>query len=183
MKRAILALLCALAATPVLAQTKEKIVPAPKPSAVALPCDPLNLLPGCVSAAGVTNNAGNSGDLWAKIVAASIPDLTYAQALANAAATPGSKLRAACYSALLIANQQASGANLVGPDGKPLTKPSPAVVTMLEQGAEVLDDLQATAPVMAACAPAANAAAQSVTQLLNTLLAGIAVKAAIPALP
>jgi len=177
MIRAILIALCVIAASPALAQNKSQAQP--KPSALALPCDPLNLLPGCVSAAGVTADTSNSGELWAKIVAASVADLTYAQALASAAATPGSKLRAACYGALLTANQQASGALLVGPDGKtPLMVPNPHVITMLEQGAEVLDDLQPTAPVMAACAPAANAAAQSVTQLLNTLLAGVAVKAA-----
>src|SRR6202034_405808 len=70
-KRAAVVLLCVLASTAALAQSKtpeRQTAPAPKASAVTLPCDPLNLLPGCVSAAGVTSDGSNSGDLWAKIV-------------------------------------------------------------------------------------------------------------------
>jgi hypothetical protein len=181
-KRPTVLLLCALVSTPALAQSKtpeRQTAPAPKASAITLPCDPLNLLPGCVSAAGVTSDVSNSGDLWAKIVNASIADLTYAQALAKAANTVGSSLRAVCYGAILTANQQANGSNVLAADGKtPLTKPNPAVITTLEQGAEVLDELQSTAPVMVACAPAANAAKQDVLTFVSTVLAGVAVKAA-----
>ena len=182
MRRAAVVLLCALATTPALAQSKtpeRQTVPAAKASGITLPCDPLNLLPGCVSAAGVTSDVSNSGDLWAKIVNSSIADLTYAQALAKAANTVGSSLRAACYGAILTANQQANGNNVLAADGKtPLAKPNPAVITTLEQGAEVLDELQPTAPVMVACAPAANAAKQDVLTFVSTVLAGVAVKAA-----
>ncbi len=182
MRRAAAVLLCALASTAALAQSKtpeRQAAPAAKASSITLPCDPLNLLPGCVSAAGVTSDVSNSGDLWAKIVNASIADLTYAQALAKAANTVGSGLRAGCYGAILTANQQANGGNVLAADGKtPLAKPNPAVITTLEQGAEVLDELQPTAPVMVACAPAANAAKQDVLTFVSTVLAGVAVKAA-----
>ena len=80
MRRAAAVLLCALASTAALAQSKtpeRQAAPAAKASSITLPCDPLNLLPGCVSAAGVTSDVSNSGDLWAKIVNASIADLTY----------------------------------------------------------------------------------------------------------
>jgi hypothetical protein len=180
-KRTAAVLLCALASTPALAQSKtpeRQTAPAAKASVVTLPCDPLNLPPGCVSAAGVTSDASNSGDLWAKIVNASIADLTYAQALAKAANTVGSNLRAVCYGAILTANQQANGNNVLAADKTPLAKPNPAVITTLEQGAEVLDELQPTAPVMVACAPAANAAKQDVLTFVSTVLAGVAVKAA-----
>ena len=181
MRRAAIVLLGVLAASPALAQSKtpeRQAATAPKASSLSLPCDPLNLLPGCVSAAGVTSDVSNSGDLWAKIVNASIADLTYALALAKAANTVGSNLRAACYSAVLTANQQANGNNVLGADKTPLAKPNPAVITTLEQGAEVLDELQPTAPVMVACAPAANAAKQDVLTFVGTVLAGVTVKAA-----
>ena len=42
----------------------------------------------------------------------------------------------------------------------------------------MLDELQPTAPVMVACAPAANAAKQDVLAFVSTVLAGVAVKAA-----
>jgi hypothetical protein len=180
-RRAAIVLLCVLAASPALAQSKtpeRQAATAPKASSLTLPCDPLNLLPGCVSAAGVTSDVSNSGDLWAKIVNASIADLTYALALAKAANTVGSNLRAVCYSAVLTANQQANGNNVLGADKTPLAKPNPAVITTLEQGAEVLDELQPTAPVMVACAPAANAAKQDVLTFVGTVLAGVTVKAA-----
>ncbi len=143
-------------------------------------CDPLKLLPGCanLSSGSASSTEGTLGDLWQRLLAASAADLKYAKALADAAATPGSKLRSTCYGALITANEQASGINLKNADGTAMTMPDPHVISTAEQVAEVIDDLQPTAPVMSDCAAAAEAAKQDVTQFLTTLLAAVAVKTA-----
>lgn len=149
----------------------QKAAPAPAKPPI---CDPLNLLPGCQ---GIVANATATGDLWQRIISAAGPDLAYAKALADAAGTPGSKLRSTCLAAIIAANEQASGANLKNSDGSLMVMPNPNVITKLEQAAELIDNLQPTAPVISSCAPAANAAAVTVNQFLSTLLSGVALKA------
>ncbi len=163
----IFACLAVLISTSAYAQTK-------KPQ---LPFDPLHLNQVAASDAQVD---ANLDQLWQKIVSATQADLTYAKALADNVASPGSKLRSACYGALLLANQQANGTTLVDATGKPLVAPNPDAISKFEQAAELVDNLQPTAPVMAACAPAANAVKQSVAQLLTGMLAVVAVKAVVP---
>jgi hypothetical protein len=164
--RAFLIAVAAIAALAAPAAAQPKKPAAPVPATNLLVCDPLKLLPGCASIAGSVTS--NLGDLWQKIIAASGPDLAYAKAMADAAATPGSKLRSACYAAIILVNSQTSGANLGA-------MPNPNVITQAEQAAELIDSLQPTSAVIAGCAPAANAVALSVTQLLNILLAAVAV--------
>ena len=41
-------------------------------------------------------------ELWRKIQAADVADLTYAKALADAVGAPGAKLRSACYGAWIV---------------------------------------------------------------------------------
>ena len=149
---------------PAMAQPKKPAAPAPVTN--LLVCDPLRLLPGCASIAGSVTS--NIGDLWQRIIAVTGPDLAYAKAMADAAATPGSKLRSACLGAIILVNAQTSGANL-GP------MPNPNVITQAEQAAELIDSLQPTSTVIAACAPAANAVGMNVVQFLNILLAAVAV--------
>ena len=158
----IFAALAALA-SPAAAQPKK---PAAAPVTNLLVCDPLKLLPGCSSIAGSVTS--NLGDLWQKIIAASGPDLAYAKAMADAAGTPGSKLRSACYGAIILVNSQTSGANLGA-------MPNPNAITQAEQAAELIDSLQPTSAVIAGCAPAANAVGMNVVQLLNILLAAVAI--------
>lgn len=164
------------------AQGSKTAVPLPTP-APGIPCDPLHLIPGCVggSSTPVTQQVNtNLSALWTKIVSAKQADLQYALALAQNVNSPGSNLRATCYQALIKANQQANGTTLKNPDGTPMTAPSPDVISQFEQAAELVDNLQATAPVMSACAAAANAIGQSTTQFLTTALAAVAVKVAAP---
>ena len=175
----------ALHAAPAMAQTK-KLVLAPATSSSGVPCDPLSLIPGCtptaVSQSLVTNSA-NLQTIWNEIVSATQADLTYAKAMADNVASPGSKLRSTCYAALITANAQANGMTLKNADGTPMVAPTPAAISKFEQAAELIDNLQATAPVMSACAAAANAVAQSTTQFLTTILSTVAVKAAVPVIP
>lgn len=138
----------------------------------AVPCDPLHLIPNCVSVSGPITPDLN--DLWQKIIAAAQPDLIYAKALADSANTPGSKLRSRCLAAIIAANTQASGVNLKNPDGSPMVKPSPAIITAVEELAELIDQLQPTAPVISECAAAANAVKMGTVQFISTFLVGVA---------
>lgn len=117
------------------------------------------------------------GALWARIVDKDLPaDLTYAKALADAAATPGSKLRSQCYAALLTANQQANGSNLKDGNGNPLAEPNPNLFSELEKASQVIDNLQPTSPVVSGCAPAAQALKMDVLNFINTIVTGAAIK-------
>lgn len=173
----------ALHAAPAMAQTKK--LPAVSNSA-GLPCDPLSLIPGCtptVASQSLATSSANLQTIWNEIVSATQADLTYAKAMADNVASPGSKLRSTCYAALITANAQANGMTLKNADGTPMIAPTPAAISKFEQAAELIDNLQATAPVMSACAAAANAVAQSTTQFLTTILSTVAVKAVVPVIP
>ncbi len=177
--------LLVLHGAPAMAQTR-KAVAAPATSAAGVPCDPLSLIPGCTPSAASTalsTGSANLQTIWSEIVSATQADLTYAEALATNVNSPGGKLRATCYAAIITANSQANGMTLKNADGSPMVAPSPDVISKFEQGAELVDNLQATAPVMSACAAAANAIGQSTTQFLATLLSAVAIKAAVPAIP
>ena len=146
--------------------------------------------PGCSGIGGVGSLGGGGSStalapadlqtLWGKIVGAAQADLVYAKALADNVGSPGSKLRSACYAALILANKQANGLDLVDASGTPMTIPEPHVITSVEQAAELVDNLSATAPLSATCAPAANALSQNVTQFIGAILSGVAVKTIIP---
>lgn len=178
--RIVAVLILVVIAIPAMAQTREARVtlPAPQqPFSKPLICDPLKLLPGCaVSTPG--GGSLNIDDIVKNIQAAIAPDLAYAKALADAAATPGSKLRSQCLNAIITTQQQLSGSTLKNPDGTPMTPPEPDVITKLEQGAEIIDALQPTGPLISGCAAAANAAGQNVLAIVNSFVTGVAIKAA-----
>jgi hypothetical protein len=170
----------ALAVWPAHAQTKPAA--APKAPLIELngPCNPLgDTRPQC-QAQGSPAPLGSETpqQVWQNIIKTATADLTYAKALADNAATPNSKLRSACYAALITANQQANGVNLKNADGSPMTMPDPAVITHAEQALELIDNLQASSPLIVACAPAANAVGQGVLSFVNTVVTGAALKAA-----
>jgi hypothetical protein len=180
---ALLLAVLVLHTAPAMAQTKKTAARAVETSTSGVPCDPLSLIPGCTPttvSTALTTNSANLQMIWNEIVSATQADLNYAEALAVNVNSPGSKLRATCYAALITANQQANGMTLKNADGTPMVAPNPAVISKFEQAAELVDNLQATAPVMSACAAAANAVAQSTTQFLTTILSAVAVKAAVP---
>jgi hypothetical protein len=174
----------ALHAGPAFAQGKKLAAVTTTSAPSGVPCDPLHLIPGCVG--GAPNVLSpvpidtNLAALWGKIVAATQADLTYAKALADNVNSPGSKLRSQCYAALITANQQANGSTLKNPDGTPMIAPTPAVISQFEQAAELVDNLSATAPVMSACAAAANAVGQSTIQFITGVLASVTAKAIVP---
>jgi hypothetical protein len=183
MRKLTLAILClALASWPAHAQTKKSVA-APTASTPDN-CLPLDPRPECKNgifapgAPAASLGAETPQQVWQNIIKTASADLTYAKALADNAATPNSKLRSACYAALITANAQANGVNLKNADGSPMTMPDPAVITHAEQALELIDNLQAASPLIVACAPAANAVGQGVLSFVNTVVTGAALKAA-----
>ena len=150
--------------------------PARAEAAAAPACalDILQLVPGCKQKNGTIFSVDA---VWQNIQKAAIADLTYAKALADAANTPGSKLRSQCYAAILAA--QASAAALKDAQGNALTEPdAPAnLISEAEKGAEIIDALQPTSSVSAGCAPAAQALKMNTLTLVNALVTGAATQA------
>jgi len=153
---------------------------------VQLPCDPLHLVPNCKPVAGPAGSAGelSPDELWKKIQSATATDLKYAKALADNIASPGAKLRSACYAAWITTIEQSQGVGLKDASGNPLTQPDPHVFAAFEQLAEVAETLQPTGPLMSACAPAWTAlkltAAQFFTMAVNGAVGLSALGIAIP---
>lgn len=148
-----------------------------------LPCDLLNLLPGCQiqsqDATGKTTTKAVELDLWKKITDAALPDLDYASQLAAAAGTGASGVRKQCWDAIITANKQASGLGVKNADGTARAKPDPSLFTDVESLAEVLDNLAPGGPLWTACAGAAQLAKTNVLTLLNAMVTGAAGMAAL----
>lgn len=135
-----------------------------------LPIDPLHL-----------NGTAITGDpsvdlkaLWAKIVSASATDLSYASAMAAAAATPAAKQRKQCWDAIAAINAEVNGAGLKDATGAPLTKPSPSLFADIESQAEILDNLSPQGALFTSCAAAAEMAKADVLQFVNAIVTGAA---------
>lgn len=148
----------------------------------------IDLRPACNGGNSVSTSSTQktSIDLWNKIVGAATPDLTYAVAMASAAAksapsgiTSAAGMRLACLQSIQALNTQSTGATLVGADGKPLTRPSPSLFTDAETMMEILDAVQPGGPLWTSCAGAAQLAGTSVVAFINALLAGAAGVAAL----
>jgi hypothetical protein len=171
MRRIATAILClALAGMPAHAQQLRKPV---------VTGNPIEDLKADFAQTPGASSAPSPAALWQQIVNKDLPaDLTYAKALADNAATPNSKLRSACYAALITANQQANGLNLKNADGSPMTMPDPALISKAEQAMELIDNLQPTSPVVSSCAPAANALKIGVLQFISAVTTGAVLKAA-----
>lgn len=156
-------------------------------------CDLLNLIPGCTQPPGATGGV-DLQKLWQQIVAAAIPDLEYANALALTPSapcapavppatapscpgpTPGGLIRSQCWTAIINANKQAAGVGLKNPDGTLMTAPVPPAnaFTSVEQLAEVMDNLSPTGPLFSGCAAAAQAAKMNVLNFIGLAVGGAA---------
>ena len=118
--------------------------------------------------------------IWAKLVAASITDLTYASAMAESVKTPASGVRKQCWDAIIVLNKQANGLDLKNADGTPMVKPDPAFFTNLESLAEVIDNLSPQGALYTSCAGAARLASKNVLQFVSEAVSGIATFAVVP---
>jgi hypothetical protein len=155
-------------------------LPEPKitlPSPPALTGDPIKDIGNAIAGANASGGLENPGtltpdQLWAKIQSANVNDLKYAKALADNAASSGSKLRSACYGAWITAIEQQQGVGLKDASGNPLTMPDPHLFSTFEQLAEIADGLAPTGPLMSACAPAWTALKLTATQFFTTAVTG-----------
>jgi len=111
-------------------------------------------------------------ELWKKIQAANAADLRYAKALADSVGWPGAKLRSACYGAWIVTIEQTQGVGLKDTGGNALTPPEPHAFSSFEQLSEVVDALQPTGPLMAACAPAWTALRLTAVQFFTLAVSG-----------
>lgn len=121
--------------------------------------------------------------VWDKIVKASNADLEYASKMAESAGTNGSKVRKQCWDAIIAANKQANGMNVLDASGNPLPKPDPQFFTSVESLAETIDNLSPQGPLFTSCAGAAQLAKTNVLTLINAVVTGAAGFAAMPIIP
>jgi hypothetical protein len=165
------------------AQQRQPVRQAVEPIARSLICDPLNLLPGCHIETKGPNGAATTKpvelDVWQKLVNSALPDLEYASAQAAAAGTPAAAVRKQCWDAIILANRQASGANVKDASGNALTKPDPHVFVDVEGLAELLDNLAPNGPLWTACSGAAGLAKTNALTFINSVVAGAAGLAAL----
>jgi hypothetical protein len=145
------------------------------PSKCALVIDPLNLC-------GVlTGNIQTDVQRVAKRLAAvSKADLNYAMAKAKAAGSPASKIRLQCVQAISDAVDQVNGVGLKNQDGTDMARPDPALVTMIEDVAELVDNLSPQGTLLTSCAGAAQMLGMNGLQAVNAIITGTATFAALP---
>jgi hypothetical protein len=149
--------LCAIMLSAMLTQTASAAAKPAAPAAVATPSkcalifDPLKL---CGVLTG--NIQTDVPRVVKRIAAINKADLNYAMAKARAAGTPAGKTRLQCIQAISDANDQLNGVNLKNPDGTDMVRPDPALVTGIEDVAELVDNLSPQGVLLTSCAGAAN---------------------------
>lgn len=123
----------------------------------------------------LTGNAGaDLQRLYDRIKASTEADLTYAIARATAANTTGSKVRLMCLLALKDFKDQIDGVGLKNPDGTPMVKPDPAMISTVEGVAELIDGLSPQGTLFTSCAGAAQMAKTNALQVVNAIVTGAA---------
>ena len=185
-----------VATTPVFAQHRAAQPAAPH----LLPCDPLNLIPGCKQDNGSIFQPGalTPQAVWANIKKAGRDDLTYAVAVAAQAGTDTAVARSKCYQSILDTAASietataAPSTTIKDAKGTELAKPTPSAVSDFEVGLETLERgeqevtlalqaLQPNSPMMVKCAEGAAATGQNALSFINNLALGAAGLAAIAA--
>ena len=108
-------------------------------------------------------------------------DMNYAILKATAANTNGSKVRLQCLNAIMDAKNAAEGVGIKDKDGNVVPRPDPAVVTTIEDIAELVDALSPQGPLMTGCAGAAQLFKTNTLMAVNAIVTGVAGIAALPA--
>lgn len=109
-----------------------------------------------------------------RIRLAATADIDYAIAKATAANTPASGVRLMCLNAIKATHDQAAGAGLKKPDGTDWTRPDPAALTVLEDVAELVDNLSPQGKLFTSCAGAAQMFKATTMQVINAFVTGSA---------
>lgn len=108
-------------------------------------------------------------------------DMNYAILKATAANTNGSKVRLQCLNSIMDAKNAAEGTTIKDASGAVIPRPDPAVVTTLEDVAELVDALSPQGPLMTGCAGAAQLLKTNTLAVVNAFVTGAAGIAALPA--
>lgn len=146
------------------------------PSKCALIFDPLKL---CGVLTG--NVQTDVQRVVTRIAAVNKADLNYAMAKAKAAGSPASKIRLQCVQAISDANDQLNGVSLKNPDGTAMVRPDPALVTGIEDVAELIDNLSPQGVLLTSCAGAAKMLGMNALAAVNAIVTGTASFALLPA--
>ncbi len=138
--------------------------------------------PSAPGALQLTGNAEkDSQAIVKKIQDLGRADLNYAILKATAANTNGSKVRLQCLQAILAAKDAAEGVGIKDSQGNVVPRPDPAIVTSMEDIAELVDALSPQGPLMTGCAGAAQLLKTNTLAAVNAIVTGAAGLAALPA--
>lgn len=143
-----------------------------------------DLKPSQPSIAGVTLTGNAEKDMQAivkRIQDVGRADLNYAILKAKAANTNGSNVRLQCLNAILAAKDAAEGVAIKDASGNVIPRPDPALVTTIEDVAELVDALSPQGPLMTGCAGAAQLFKTNTLAAINAIVTGAAGIAALPA--
>jgi len=183
MNRLILAAALMLLAGPAMAQVRKPAVSAPAvaedaapPSKCLIPWDPLKL---CGTLTGKPEE--DMQRVVKRIQGAGRDDMNYAILKATAANTNASKVRLQCLNAIMDAKNAAEGTSIKDGSGNVVPRPDPAVVTGIEDVAELVDALAPGGPLMTGCAGAAQLFKLNTLQAINGIVTGAVGIAALPA--
>lgn len=109
-------------------------------------------------------------------------DIDYAILKAKAAGTPASGVRLQCLQAIAAANDQFNGAGLKDAGGNVIPRPDPALITGIEDVAELVDNLSPQGVLFTSCAGAAQMFKTNTLAVVNAIVTGAAGIVAMPAL-
>jgi hypothetical protein len=178
MKNLTIALLLLAITSPGHAQVRKHVAD-PEEAASAkcpFPLDPLKL---CGKLAG--QPAEDFQLVVKRIQALQKPDIDYAILKAEAANTAASAVRLQCLRAISDANDQFNGAGIKDANGNVIPRPDPAIVTAIEDAAELADNLSPQGKLFTACAGAAQMSKRSTLEFVNSVVTGAASIVAAPA--
>lgn len=132
-----------------------------------IPWDPLHLC------GALTGNPGEDIHRVVKrIQAVGRDDMNYSILKATAANTNSSKVRLQCLNAIMDAKNAAEGTNIKDAGGNVIPRPDPALVTGIEDIAELVDALSPTGPLMTGCAGAAQLFKTNTLAMINGVVTG-----------
>jgi hypothetical protein len=150
-------------------QQAAPVDPVDNPSKCALLWDPLKL---CGKLSG--DPATDLKRVADRVRQIKKDDLAYAVLKAKKADTPTARVRLQCMQAVQDAATAWDGDNIKDEAGKVIPRPDPALITGIEDVAELVDSLSPQGVLFASCSGAANMFAMGTLQLINAIAIGAA---------
>jgi hypothetical protein len=178
MRKLTMALLVLAMASPGHAQVRKQAAASDESASTKclVPWDPLKL---CGKLTG--QPAEDLDRVVKRIEAVQKPDIDYAILKAKAANTAASAVRLQCLQAISDASAQFNGAVLKDANGNVIPRPDPALITAIEDAAELVDNLSPQGKLFASCAGVAQMFKVSTLAAVNAIVTGAASIVATPA--